>query len=101
VAVGLEQVGPAASIELPVGWSELVAAGPGFAAYPELLRRLPAGVLAVLPELQPRAQEIARLAAQEGLAAAVPAEQALPVYLRDRVAVIRSGPISRGLPPVS
>ena len=101
VAVGAERVGPAASVELPVGWSQLVAAGPGFAAYPELLPRLPTGVLAVLPRLQPRAQEIARLAARDGLAAAVPAEQALPVYLRDRVATIPPGPVSRGLPPVS
>ena len=34
----------------------------------------------------PHAREVARLAAHDGLGRAVPAEQALPVYVRNRVA---------------
>jgi hypothetical protein len=41
----------------------------------------------LLPDCHPRAREIAALAAADGLALAVAPEQALPVYLRDDVAV--------------
>ena len=85
-AVGLEGLAP----ELAV-----VGAGHGFTAYPALAPRLGARLVAVWPELLPRASEIARLAAIEYAAGrALPAEEARPVYLRDQVAT-RSGRGSR------
>jgi len=87
-AVGAEGVAPAAAVELPPTWSaqfSIVAAGTGFAAYPELLQRLQGRLALTLAQLQPRAREIAVLAAQDGMGAAVAPEEALPIYLRDRV----------------
>lgn len=64
----------------------LYAVGSGFEAYPVLRERWWAAAVTLwLPALRPRAQEIARLAAADGLACAVAPEQALPVYLRDQV----------------
>jgi tRNA threonylcarbamoyladenosine biosynthesis protein TsaB len=91
--VGAESVAPAAAVELPAQWhggSRIVAAGSGFAVYPELSRRLHERLALTLPQLQPRAREIARLAAQDGMTAAISAEEALPVYLRDRVTATAS-----------
>lgn len=64
------------------GWQ---GAGSGFAAYPELAGRL--GLAAVDAALEPRARDMLGLAA-DALArgAAVSAEEALPVYLREQVA---------------
>jgi tRNA threonylcarbamoyladenosine biosynthesis protein TsaB len=68
------------------GW---VAAGTGWAAYPEMIARLKTQgrpPRAIHGTLLPRAEEIAHLGAaawREG--AGVAPEQALPVYLRDRV----------------
>ena len=62
-------------------------AGRGFRAYPDLTERLAPSLAAVHPALLPRASEILRIAArdfEEGCA--IPAEQALPVYVRDDVA---------------
>jgi tRNA threonylcarbamoyladenosine biosynthesis protein TsaB len=91
--VGVETVAPPADVRLPATWQSepgapWVAAGSGFAAYPPLMARLSAGRTAVFPQMQPRAREVARLAAGMGLAQAVPADQALPVYLRDRVTAV-------------
>jgi tRNA threonylcarbamoyladenosine biosynthesis protein TsaB len=61
-------------------------AGSGFAVYPALAA-LQARLEAVRADLYPRAREIANLAARDGLDASVPAEQALPVYVRDNVAL--------------
>jgi tRNA threonylcarbamoyladenosine biosynthesis protein TsaB len=61
--------------------------GSGFAAYPELSALKPR-LESVHAELHPRAREIALLAAADGLQVAVPPEQALPVYVRDNVAVV-------------
>jgi len=63
------------------------AAGNALPRYPELAERLRAAGLQVHEGLYPRADAIARLGAIE-LAAGrgVPAEQALPVYVRDDVA---------------
>jgi len=91
-AEGEEQVAPPAAVRLPCGWSAAAApgevgpcgVGPGFSAYPELLRLLGSGPCAA--ELLPRAQEIARLAVSEVHAGRVlPPEQALPLYLRNNV----------------
>jgi tRNA threonylcarbamoyladenosine biosynthesis protein TsaB len=88
VAVGPEQVSPPAKVSIPPDWPSagFDAAGRGFRAYPELGRSL-AGLQTVHEALLPRAAEVARLAAAEVAAGRVlPAEQALPVYLRDDVA---------------
>jgi tRNA threonylcarbamoyladenosine biosynthesis protein TsaB len=64
-----------------------VGAGHGFSAYPLLAERLGPSLVAIWPELLPRACEIAELGARAFAAGlAVPAEQAAPVYLRDQVA---------------
>ena len=62
--------------------------GSGFSAYPLLASALSSQVHPIIAPRAPHAREIAQLAAHDGLARAVPAEQALPVYLRDNVAVI-------------
>lgn len=95
--VGEERVSAPAAVTLPAPWvggggAEVCAGGSGFAAYPEL-RTLGSEPFAVLlPDLYPRAREIAELAVQDGLAAAVAPEQALPVYLRDRVTAVTPRP---------
>ena len=84
-----ERVGPPATVQLPEGVpARLLGVGTGFAAYPELTVPLAAALTAgTWPELLPRAQEIARLAALELRAGRtlIP-EQAVPTYLRDDVA---------------
>ena len=90
-AAGEEQVGKPALVRLPQPWSapagEAVwGAGSGFAAYPGLRAALGAQAAQVFADFLPRASEIARLAAAEVTAGRIlPAEQALPVYLRDDV----------------
>jgi tRNA threonylcarbamoyladenosine biosynthesis protein TsaB len=84
-AVGAEHVSPPAGVQLPrPGPARLAGVGSGFAAYPQLHADLPLDVL--LEGLLPRAAEIARLAVPDVMAGRfLPAEQALPVYLRDDV----------------
>lgn len=80
-----ERVSPPESVRAPDGAAAGI--GRGFALYPRL-REIP-GVSVRSPweELLPRAAEIARLAAREASAGRLlPAEAALPVYLRDNVA---------------
>ncbi len=78
---------PDAAPALPAG--QWTGCGSGFAAHAAALeRRYGAGLSAVMPEVFPHAREIAQLAAREFAAGrAVSAEQALPVYVRDRVAL--------------
>jgi tRNA threonylcarbamoyladenosine biosynthesis protein TsaB len=84
--IGDEAVTPADSVEFPdlAG----VGIGSGWGVYPqELMARLGGLVSRYQAELLPRAGAIARLGArgfEQGLAVAV--EQAMPVYLRDKVA---------------
>jgi tRNA threonylcarbamoyladenosine biosynthesis protein TsaB len=63
--------------------------GSGFTAHGRTLRERYAGRLTgIMPEIFPHARDIARLAAVEFAAGrAVAAEQAVPVYLRDKVAL--------------
>jgi tRNA threonylcarbamoyladenosine biosynthesis protein TsaB len=63
--------------------------GSGFGAHRAALQRRYGGQLsAIMSEVYPHARDIARLAAREFEAGrAVSAEQAVPVYLRDRVAL--------------
>jgi len=78
---------PDAAPALPAGaWT---GCGSGFGAHGETLKkRYGERLAAVRPELYPHAREIARLGAREfGRGRGVPAEQALPVYIRDKVAL--------------
>jgi tRNA threonylcarbamoyladenosine biosynthesis protein TsaB len=86
--LGPEAVAAPGNVALPPGWGarQVCGAGSGFAAYAQGLARVASQLCGVLPDLRPRAREVAWLAAQDGLASAIPAEQAQPVYLRDDVA---------------
>jgi tRNA threonylcarbamoyladenosine biosynthesis protein TsaB len=113
--VGEEHVGKPESVSLPDAWTRqahadamgsvsgppgvtLCGVGSGFTAYPQL-RAAIAGSGRVLEGVFPRACEIARLAAPEAAAArALPAEQALPVYLRDDVPHGRPGSVIKLTP---
>jgi tRNA threonylcarbamoyladenosine biosynthesis protein TsaB len=87
VPVGAEQVIAPDAVPIPEGegWRGV---GSGWAAYEDALRaRLGECVSDIDPEALPAAAEVARLAVRDFNAGlAVPAEQALPVYLRDKVA---------------
>jgi tRNA threonylcarbamoyladenosine biosynthesis protein TsaB len=72
---------------LPAGsWT---GCGSGFAVHEAALKRRYTGRLsAIMPEVFPHARDIARLAAREFEAGrTVPAERAVPVYVRDKVAL--------------
>jgi tRNA threonylcarbamoyladenosine biosynthesis protein TsaB len=71
-----------------LGSRPAAGAGSGFLAHPVLASALSPQLQPILAELAPHAREIARLAAHDGLSLAVPAEQALPVYLRNNVAIV-------------
>lgn len=78
---------PADAPELPGGpWT---GCGSGFAAFGAALQLRYRGCLStIVPDIHPRAGDMARLAAHEfEQGRAVPAEQAAPVYLRDKVAL--------------
>lgn len=68
------------------GWA---GCGSGFTIYGDVLRqRLGAALNAVRPDIHPCAREIARLAAPLFAAGqGLPAEQAAPLYIRDKVAL--------------
>lgn len=78
---------PATLPRLPEG--EWVGCGNGFSAYPEILQGVFAARLAaVRSDLWPHAREIATLAAAVmARGGGKPAEEALPVYIRDKVAL--------------
>jgi tRNA threonylcarbamoyladenosine biosynthesis protein TsaB len=86
--VGLESVAAPAAVSLPADWvgAPVWGAGSGFAAYQQGLSPLAGQLGDIANGISPRAREIAQLAAADGLSTAVPAERALPVYLRDEVA---------------
>jgi tRNA threonylcarbamoyladenosine biosynthesis protein TsaB len=64
----------------------LTACGNGFAAYPDALAALP-GAASALADIMPHARELAQLAAPAFEAGAgVPAAQAQPLYLRNKIA---------------
>jgi len=87
VAVGAEQVITPEAVPVPEGqgWRGV---GSGWGTYEQILReRLGDRVGDVDPAAYPGAVEVARLAVRDFAAGlAVSAEQALPVYLRDKVA---------------
>lgn len=80
--------GPDDLPELP-GDGQWVGCGSGFRSYGAAIERRCAGRLAaVLPDIYPEAQAIARLAAAEfARGGAIAAELAAPFYLRDKVAL--------------
>ena len=86
-----ERVGPPGSLAVPAGGDEWFGVGTGWAAHAGLAGQLAEkGVPLAGTDgaLLPRAHEIARLAVRDFRAGlAVPPEQALPVYVRDSVAV--------------
>jgi tRNA threonylcarbamoyladenosine biosynthesis protein TsaB len=86
--LGAEAVAAPAGVALPPGLrrARVCGVGSGFAAYAQQLSAATAGLTTVFADLRPRATEIARLAAHDGLTRAIAAEQAQPVYLRDDVA---------------
>ena len=91
-------VAPPQDVSLPTdageGW---VGCGDGFAAYPELLAGHAARMTRIIPELVPTAAAVAQLAAPrlargEGLDAAL----AMPLYVRDKVALTTAERLARG-----
>ena len=86
-ALGEEHVSAPAEVLLPDVEAPWVAAGRGLAAWPELGERCRASGATLRPELLPRASEVLALARPRVAAGDLldPAD-ALPVYVRDRVA---------------
>jgi tRNA threonylcarbamoyladenosine biosynthesis protein TsaB len=84
---GSEHVSGVGGIALPGSWSGgLGGAGRGFRVYPEIGAGVAAKLAHIHDDLLPRAAEIARLAvAQLAAGCSYPAEEAIPVYLRDDV----------------
>jgi len=87
---GAEHVGKPETVELPLAWqdpAQVWGIGSGFAAYAQLRGRLGSRLTGVEAEWLPRAAEIARMAVAEVAAGRLlPAQEALPVYLRNDVA---------------
>lgn len=86
---GTEHVSPPAQVALPASWigQQVLGAGRGFRVYPILQEKLSNLVPDVMNDVLPCASAIASLAAEEVRSGRVlPAEEALPVYLRDDVA---------------
>lgn len=84
---GGEHVGPAGEVVLPTRPGSWAAAGRGLLAWPALADRCREAGASLHPDLLPRASEILALA--RGAVAAgqvLDPSQALPVYVRDRVA---------------
>ncbi|HET7198424.1 MAG TPA: tRNA (adenosine(37)-N6)-threonylcarbamoyltransferase complex dimerization subunit type 1 TsaB [Burkholderiales bacterium] len=85
--IGAQCIAPAAAPRPPgEGW---IGCGGGFAAFPEMARRL--GLEKTFAEVHPGAAAIARLAAPRlARGEGVDAAQAAPTYLRDKVALTRA-----------
>lgn len=98
---GEEHVTKPTEVKLPPHWTTATAAGRGFLAYGEALKAAAPNVsftMGAAPPVDPihylpRAQEIARLALPAVTARRLlPAEEALPIYLRDNVAHVAKPP---------
>jgi tRNA threonylcarbamoyladenosine biosynthesis protein TsaB len=84
-ALDVERLSHPDEVKLPSG-APWYGAGHGFAAYPDIARRLSGALATVDAALLPRAADIARIGARELEAGGgLEASQALPVYLRDEV----------------
>jgi len=75
------------------GQDSWVGVGGGWSAYGEqLMHRLGERVVRLIPDLEPRAADVARLAVHDfHQGASVRSEEAVPVYLRNNVAVAKRG----------
>jgi tRNA threonylcarbamoyladenosine biosynthesis protein TsaB len=96
VAIAPVGVYPPALVPLPAGegW---VAAGNALAAYPALIDRLQPQVAALHPEIMPTAAAVARLAAPRlECGEGIDAGDALPVYVRDKVAFTVAERLAQG-----
>lgn len=96
VAIAPVGVYPPAQLPLPAGegW---VAAGNALAAYPALIDRLQPHVVALNPEIMPTAAAVARLAAPRLMRGeGIDAGDALPVYVRDKVAFTVAERLAQG-----
>lgn len=86
VAVSEEALSPPSAVSAPSD-GPWFGAGPGWAAYGEVLKARVPQLTGTDPLLLPTAGDIARLGQiAYGKGGSVPPEQALPVYLRDKVA---------------
>lgn len=89
-------VGSAETLRLPDG-DDWVGAGNGFAAYPRLAERLAGQVLQV-DEAGPQASAVAELAAfLKGGSSWIDAAEALPIYVRNKVALTVAERRERGM----
>lgn len=89
--VAAEQISVPAGVKAPFE-GDYAGAGSGFAAYPELARRLELSAACVHPDRLPDARDILSLAIPEVEAGRmVSAAEAVPVYLREKVASKRGG----------
>ena len=89
--VGIERVSKCSEVELPAEWTAsgtgVSGAGRGFRAYAQLKERLAQLLINIEDNILPGAREIATLAVAEVRAGrVVPAEAAVPIYVRDDVA---------------
>jgi tRNA threonylcarbamoyladenosine biosynthesis protein TsaB len=81
-----ERVSPSADVIVPAGATSWVAAGRGLRAAPELAERCRAAGAQLLVDLLPHASAVLMLARPAVAAGRIlPPEQALPVYVRDKV----------------
>ena len=87
---GEEVVRAPEKVEVPAA-GDWIAAGSGWEAYTSrLMPRLDARVVRVLPDLEPRAADVARLALSAFTQGqTVSPEHAIPVYLRNDVADVK------------
>lgn len=88
ISMGGERVDPPAAVSVDPSSERWAAAGRGLRAWPDIAERCrQAGASLVLPDLLPRASEILALARPlVSTGHVVDPSQALPVYVRDRVA---------------
>lgn len=83
-------------VQLPTGAGWRVA-GNALAAYPPLQARVDAAGLTILASSVPHAQAVAQLGAQAlRTGGGMPASQALPVYVRDKVALTTAERLAAG-----
>lgn len=87
---------PPEQVSIPAG--EWFALGSGYAAYEAgLTQRLAARWLGVAADAVPRAGDVARLAEQQVRGGTLlPPEQAVPLYVRDKVALTTAERLARG-----
>ena len=73
-----------------------MAAGNALAAYPALVERLSLQVAGLLPGIVPAATAVARLAAPRLAGRGIDVAEAVPVYVRDKVALTVAERLAKG-----